>query len=182
MNQDQIIVQRVVEYEGKRYVYNGKSWRGESDFMNPPSGIIPHLNALIADQLAEDDDAITNPHDMIERASELRDMPGHLERSLRLAQRAHDMNPEDPGVACVLSSILRRKNRWDEAISVTDRVAHISHAPMLTSRAAAYCDLKQWPEALQCIRKALAISKGKDNGEALSVWQRIKSEAPHLFP
>ncbi len=171
---------QVVEYQGKSYVWTGSTWYGERDFLHPPSGIIHILNNLIKDVVNAADDSITDPREMIRLASELRDARGQLNRALRLARRANLMIPSDAATASVLSSILRLVNRPEEAISVTDQVAHAPFAPMLTSRAAAFCDLGQWQEALKCIRRALGISKGKNNGEALSVWQRIKSNAPQL--
>lgn len=174
-------MKQIVEYEGKRYVWTGTTWYGERDFMHPPSGIIHILNSLIADSVNEADDAITCPRELCRLASALRDSKGQLKRALRLAYRANQLAPDDAGIASVLSSILRLSNRSEEAIAITDKLEHVNYVPLLTSRPAAFCDLEQWPAALKCVRRALAISKGKDSGEALSVWQRIRANAPELI-
>lgn len=174
-------MKQVVEYQGKNYVWTGSTWYGEKDFLNPPSGIIPRLNDLIADANNILDDEMTDPREMIRLASALRDSKGQNKRALKLARKAYQLMPNDAPTASVLSSMLRVVNRPEEAIEVTDKLLHIPYPPMWTSRAAAFCDLEKWPDALSCIKRALAMSQGQKNGETFSVWQRIKSEAPQLF-
>ncbi|MCB0226529.1 MAG: hypothetical protein KDI02_22745, partial [Anaerolineae bacterium] len=53
-----------------------------------------------------------------------------------------------------------------------------NYSPLLTSRAAALCDLKRWEEAKKTIGRCLVISK---NETAFSVVNRIKAERPDLY-
>ena len=171
----------IVEYQGKRYVWAGVSWYGEKDFLNPPISIVHKLNALIEDSLNMDDESITDPRELCRLASELRDSGGQLKRALRLAHKANEMMSNDAGVASVLSSVLRAANRPSEAIAVTEKFAHEGCCSLLTSRAAALCDLGQWSEALKRVKRVFAITKGCSDVEALNVWCRIKANAPQLL-
>ena len=60
-------------------------------------------------------------------------------------------------VAAVLCSILREGGLPDEALALADQHRSSNYPPILTSRAAALCDLGRWEEALQQIRQVLAI-------------------------
>ena len=53
-----------------------------------------------------------------------------------------------------------------------------THVPLLTTRAAAYCDLKLWEQAKKIIGKALAIEESE---EAFMVVKRIKAARPEIY-
>ena len=86
-------------------------------------------------------------------------------------------------VKVVQERYLRRCNKPAEALEVADRFSKDRYPPILTSRAAALCDLDRWEEGLKQIRQVLAIfhATGNDPGEALSVFGRIKADKPHLL-
>ena len=54
--------------------------------------------------------------------------------------------------------------------------AMMSHA-LLTSAAAAYCDLKEYENALRCCRRAYKHLNGQYNSNLSAVWGRIKKES-----
>ena len=169
-----------ITMNGKPYIWDGSRWYGAMDYLEPPAAIICQLNALMADQFAAEDEAVTEPQEQLSLAHRAQ-KAGQIGRALRFAHRAFQARPDDAGTAAVLSSILRKAQRPEEALEVGDRFRASSYRPILTSRAAALCDLERWDEALQQIRQVFAIDKGKGSEEALLVWHRIVAAAPELL-
>ena len=171
-----------VTLEGVRYVWTGTRWYGANDHITPPLMIIAQLNALIADLVREEDDAITDPDELLWQAKDAQEV-GQLPRALRLAQRAYAARPGHAGTAAVLSSVLRDLHRPKEAWAVADCFTSSNYPPILTSRAAALCDLGRWEEALRQTRQVLAInfSSHTKSEEALGVYARIKANASWLL-
>ena len=172
-----------VSFDEKQYTWDGDHWYRDADFMRPPQAIERRLNELISGQVAADDAEVTDLRELVRRAQRAR-LLDHLDRALELARRAHNLNRGHIGAATVLCSILRELNHPAEAILVANSYRNSSYAPILTSRAAALCDLGRWEEGLCQIRQVLAISmRRKDSGssEALAVHARIRSNAPELF-
>lgn len=169
-----------ITLNGKDYVWDGRRWYGARDYLEPPESIICKLNMLMEPYFAAQDEAITKPQEMISLAKQTREA-GQLERALRLARRAFQACPNDPGTAAVLSGILRKAQRPEEALEVGDRFRDSSYKPILTSRAAALCDLERWDEALRQIRQVFAIGGGRGDEESFLVWNRIIAAAPELL-
>jgi hypothetical protein len=63
--------------------------------------------------------------------------------------------------------------------SLPNRFLPTDNGPLLTSRAAAFCDLGRWEEARRSVGRALAISGGSE--EAFMVVKRIKQHRPDLY-
>ena len=68
-------------------------------------------------------------------------------------------------------------------ISKKDKYRSILSNPLLTSLAAAYCDVKNYRMALYCAKKAYEMQGGKIGykNELSLVYERIRKEAPELF-
>jgi len=62
---------------------------------------------------------------------------------------------------------------------VTEGLKHLSSPVLLTTRAAALCDLERWEEAKRAVGAALAMGKG--DPEAFNVVSRIKSNRLDLY-
>ena len=180
-NKKNLSAEITVTHEGKKYTWNGKCWYG-SDFIKPTTVIIAELNNLAKNEFAAYDASISDSDELLDVARRLRE-GGQYSRALKLAQRALKINPNNDRVAVIVCSILRLMNRSDEALKLADTFVRrgSTYLPLLTSRAAALCDLNRWSEALRQIRQVLAKSHGKHVGEAQLVWSRIKSYAPKLF-
>jgi len=166
---------------GKRYTWTGKRWYGP-DFLEPPKTVIAELDALAAPRFDADDAALSDVQELLDAAKNLEDA-GHDARALNLARKALARDPDHHGAAPVVMSILRKTGRSEEALVLADGFvsAGTKYPPLLTSRAAALCDLGRWDEALRQIRQVFAIGGGKGDAESLSVWSRIKAAAPELI-
>jgi hypothetical protein len=169
-----------ITLNGKHFVWDGSRWYGARDYLEPPASVICKLNALMEDQFAAEDEAVTEPQELLSMSKRIQEA-GQLGRALRFARRSFQARPDDAGTAAVLSSILRKAQRPEEALDVGDRFRASSYRPILTSRAAALCDLERWDEALRQIRQVFAIGEGKGSEEALLVWNRIAAAAPELL-
>jgi predicted Zn-dependent protease len=165
------------ELDGKVYVWTGSRWYGKRDFVTPPAVTINRLNRLVGDA---QDAKVVDPDEMVKRAQYAREH-GQVPRALRLLRRAAAVRPGHVGTAAVLCSTLRQAGQPAEALKVAERHGASPYQPLLTSRAAALCDLGRWEEAHRLIRRVIATTKGKPAEEALSVRIRIRSNAPQLF-
>ena len=69
--------------------------------------------------------------------------------------------------------------RPEEALIATERARATGYLPLLTSRAAALCDLESWEDAKAELSRVLAVGKSP---EAFAVVRRIKASRPDLYP
>ena len=168
------------ELGGKTYVWTGSRWYGKRDFRTPPVDVVNRLNKLIEGQLETQDAKLTDPEDMVRLAQSAREH-GQLRRSIRLLEMAMAARPGHLGAATVLCSALRQDSRPSDALACTARFATVDYQPLLTSRAAAMCDLGEWENAYRAIGRVIAMSGGRSSQEALNVRSRIKANAPELF-
>lgn len=171
-----------VELDGQPYVWNGRRWRGAENRQVPPTHIVQSLNRLRrrASRLA--DEIQVDPHRLLNVAIQVR-AAGDSVRAERLARRVLAIQPGNGVAAAIVSSLLRGKGSPKAALAVGNHFRASNDPPVLTSRAAALCDLRRWDEALEQICEVLAIESAQGGGsdEALAVCGRIKARAPHLF-
>jgi tetratricopeptide (TPR) repeat protein len=166
-----------IRFNEKDYVWTGRGWYEARTFLIPPEVIIRQLNAQLQEELESEDTAIVNSVTLTERASAARDTL-QFARAETLVRRALTVAPGDQAALAVLCSILRVRGRPQQALDETDAFKRVSHPPLLTSRAAALCDLKKWEDAKKEIGRALAIQESE---EAFNVVRRIKAVRPDLY-
>ncbi len=173
-----------VPFEDNEYVWDGKKWFDRNTFLEPPEAIVSKLHALSANQLSAQDETITDIDELLQRANHAH-KHGQIKRALKLARLIHAQRPKHVETVAMLCGILRTVNRPEKALLLADRFRYSNYSPILTSRASALCDLGRWKEGLKQIRQAIAIeSKSKKSSrslEALSVYNRIRDNAPDLF-
>ena len=166
-----------VELEGKSYMWNGSAWHEATTFLSPPSMIIAKLNNCLSDALEEADENITDIHLLIKRAVNARNWLQYS-RSERLARRILELEPSNQSALAILCATLRARGFAQKALAETDDYKSLPYPVLLTSRAAALCDLGRWEEAKKAVGRSLAISK---SAEAYNVVNRIKAEKPDLY-
>src|SRR6266446_5628259 len=135
-------VTRTVVYEGERYKWDGIRWLTDS-YLIVSEVVAARLNECYAEMIEADDMAITDIQQLLDRAKMARDAKS-LTRAKRLVERVLRANPHHLGAAAVLSSVLREQLAPDQALAVADRFPGCRYTPLLTSRAAALCDLGRW--------------------------------------
>lgn len=166
-----------IELDGKRYVWTGDGWYEAEMFLEPPQVVVRQLNKLLTEELEQEDANISDVYILLERASRAREALQH-HRAEKLARQCLKLAPGSHAALAVLCAALRAKGQPQRAIEETDEYSDTTHLPLLTSRAAALCDLRRWEEAKRIIGRALAIGKSE---EAFSVMRRIKAERPDLY-
>ena len=173
-----------VTFEGNNYTWDGKKWFDAKKFIEPPKAVASKLHALSANQMSAQDEAITDIDELLRRAKQAQEN-GQIKRALKLARLIHAQKPKHVEAVTMLCSILRTVNQPEKALLLADRFRSSNYSPILISRASALCDLNRWEEGLKQIRQVLAVEttskKSSGNPEALSVFSRIKDNAPDLF-
>lgn len=169
----------VFQLDGRRYVWTGKTWHDERTFIKPPLSILIRLNGLMRKQLEKKDDLIVDIQELLETAKVARNSD-NPERAIRLLERVLASDPKHAGALAVLCSTYRGTRRPEAALEAANRAPESNYPPLITTRAAALCDLGRWSEALSMIRRAIASSPSRSEAANL-VYSRIKAEAPHLF-
>ena len=168
---------RRVELDGQEYIWIDSEWFDARTYISPPQVIVRQLNALIERELASEDALISNAAVLIARASAARDAEQY-HRAETLVRRALFLAPDNCAAAAVLCSILRATSRPQQALRETAKFKSDHHPALLTSRAAAFCDLHKWEEAKREVGQALAIATSE---EAFQVVHRIKAARPDLY-
>jgi tetratricopeptide (TPR) repeat protein len=169
---------KAVSLDGKTYIWNGTSWYEEKTFLTPPEATIRRLNVELQQQLAlEMEQDTDDPIDLIRRASRAREA-GHYSAAERSVRKALELEPGDQAALAVLCSVLRARGHPQQALDETEGFTNPAHPPLLTSRAAALCDLGRWEDAKHEVGRALAVGQSE---EAFSVVHRIKAARPELY-
>ena len=159
------------------YEWNGTSWYEANTFKVPPQVIQNNLNARLYPILEQEDDQITNLHELLERAEQAKE-DKQYHRSEKLVRRALASSPNHLGARAILSSCLRATGRAQQALDETEFFKYESYPPLLSSRAAALCDLERWEEAKRVIGRVLAM---EGSPEAFLIVQRVKNAKPNLY-
>lgn len=169
--------QKKVELDGKEYTWTGSEWFETRTCLCPPEIVARRLNALLDKELEREDLATSNVQILLTNASTARDAM-QFRRAERLARRVLELAPSHLGALAILCSTLRAIGHPKQALEETHAYRKMDYAPLLTSRAAAYCDLKYWDAAKKEIGHALAVQTSE---EAFNVVKRIKAARPDLY-
>lgn len=150
--------------DGSTYEWNGSAW----------VDVATHLRAAAGAELRAIEAAIAGFDALLSAAMNAK-AAGDFPRADRLLARALAIRPAHEGALCVLCSLRRLQQDPERGLEETAAVGATSrYAPLLTSRAAALCDLGRWEEAGRQIEVVLAMGNVSD--EALAVVKRIQSE------
>jgi predicted Zn-dependent protease len=170
---------RAFDLEGVAYRWDGWRWRPLEGRDTPPKDVLRRLNHLRMQAERQSEHDSTDVSMLVGLAIRARksDAAGRAER---FARRILALDPENGIAAAILSSVLREKGRPKEALEIAERFKDSSHAAVLTSRAAALCDVKRWGEALEQIERVIQIElngQGFNSEEALAVHGRIQGNS-----
>lgn len=162
-----------IALDGTTYVWDGKRWYQTRTFLTPPTATVYKLHFLLMQALQEEDHNVSDLNDLLSRARQAEDALQH-ERAGGIARRVLKAEPRHPAAAEVLCSALRGMNQPSQALKETQALKDIDYVPLLVSRAAAFCDLEKWPEAMNEVTRA----REAGGGELVAlVAKRIKGKA-----
>lgn len=166
-----------ITYKGVQYTWTGESWYETKTFVRPCQALTRELNRELSGYLVIEDLKCNDPQQLRRMASKARDAMQY-QRAEKLAQKALKLRPGDLPTLTVLSSIYRAEGKPQKAVDITESYQFANSCALLTTRAAALCDLGRWHEAKKTISRAIAI---RNSGEALNVRARIKAACPELY-
>jgi len=166
-----------IELDGKRYVWTGGGWYEAETFLKPPQVVVRRLNELVTKELEQEDADISDVFILLARARTAREAQQY-HRAERLARQCLRLDPHNQAALAVLCAVLRARGQPQRALDETEAYSGTTHPPLLTSRAAALCDLNRWEEAKTTIGRALAIGESE---EAFNVMHRVKANRPDLY-
>ena len=170
-----------VEYNGSIYKRVGGKWV-DKNYMVVPDILQHNLNTQYSRQLDYDNMSVER---LIQLGADFKET-----QSLALAERCFRKAAEKATVSQIgrilpsLTSIYRQIGKPQSAIDLLTYASKkhggsVISAALMTSAAAAYCDLKQYKLAKKACDRAFAIGGGKASGELTAVYGRIRKEAPN---
>jgi tetratricopeptide (TPR) repeat protein len=167
-----------MEWEGRKYVLSPEGFFDAHTFLKPPELIHQHLKAAYVRELrlvVQKEQGVP----ALLKHSGLAKKLGYFDLAEEITERALSAEPKNRFGIARLSSILRAKGQPHKALAAIARIPEGIHDhQILTSKAAALCDLERLPEADRVIRRALGMLKGRprlEATEALSVFRRIQN-------
>jgi tetratricopeptide (TPR) repeat protein len=167
-----------VEWEGQKYVLSESGFYNARTFLRPPEAVQQHLKSAYAQQLKQASENERNLTSLLNYSGIAKKL-GYLNLALKFVERVLVSEPRNGFAVARASSILRAKGQPQKALAVTNRIPENQQGHvLLTTRAAALCDLGHYHEAMTVIRRALALLRGRpkiEATEALSVYGRIRS-------
>lgn len=161
-----------IDLERKTYIWDGNRWYHSKTFVTPPRVDIVKLDSLLMKAIEEEDRSISNIDDLLDRARKAGEAL-QFERVGQIALRILKLEPGHGAAATLLCSALRAQNRPAQALKATQSMKDSDYAPLLISRAAAFCDLERWQEALDEVTRAQAVGGRK---LATQVVRRIRTK------
>jgi tetratricopeptide (TPR) repeat protein len=172
-----------ISYEGRTYAWTGKKWVDVETFSNPAAGTVNRLNAILLPRLKEEDEKITDFDQLLSRAKDAKAQTQYG-RAVGLARRALQLSPGNLWAVTVLCSCLRALGKPEEALRESAPFKNEIFPPIITTRAAAFCDLKRWEEAKIEISRVFSIQRKHELWQypmASRVLNRIKIAKPEWF-
>lgn len=169
-----------VELDGGIYVKDQRGWT-DSKYTVPPRAIQHKLNAIMnscIDRLFTVDTG--NVDELLERVDEEKEAL-NLDIAEDYVRKAIGLNPKNFEAYAKLCSVLRANGRPEQALKETEKFRSGKNFSLLTSRAAAMCDLDLYEKAKKELGPVLARAKGESKMIALMVVNRIKKEAPWVY-
>ena len=169
-----------MEFEGRKYKrYNG-NWI-DSDYVIAPLIVQEALDKRYAKSLSLEQFSVK---ELVALADDFKNNESYLlaEKHYREALSRPNIEWNDRKyIYPRLTSCLRLLDRPQEAVDLYWKIKKkygntMMTDGLLTSVAAAYCDLKQYDEARKRANQAHAMVNGKSSPELISVYARIKKQ------
>jgi len=165
-------------YKGRKYTRNGSKWV-DADCMVVHQTLQMELNEIYKRSL---DFSVYSVTELIAEGDKFKESGSYLE-AVNFYEKALD-NADRESTAYILpriTSCYRKCHLSNKAISLFSRVKErfgedIITPVLLTSAAAAYCDMHEYEKALICARRAYKGFDGKADDSLMRVFKRIDKE------
>lgn len=166
-----------IEHNGKIYNKYNRLWVDEN-YITIPTSMQNELNYAYFKSL---DTENLDVEDLIKLGDDFKEIESYalaIDVYLLVSQKGSEKQVGK--ILPRITSCYRKLNRPDLVIDILTMAKkkfgkNILTPVLLTSAAAAYCDLNKFEEAKQCCDYAFAMSKGKGSFELAMVYKRINS-------
>ena len=167
-----------IVYQGITYRRTGKDWSDMQGFIVHES-LQKELNAIYVETI---DLFSLSVVEAIEHGDKFKSSSSYA-LALRFYEYAADRASERD-LAVILPRMTACYRKQGHPQKVIDLLEYASKkfgrkmisSALLTSAAAAYCDLREYEKAKKCCNRAFAASGGKGSGELSLVYKRIRKE------
>lgn len=168
-----------IEYQGKKYKRVGNKWTDSSNCV-VPEGLQRDLNFAY---LQSHDISDMSVKELIAEGDKFKDSTSYF-YAIRCYERAAEICSKRTLQFLLprLSSCYRKKKTPQKTVEMfamaKSKYGEDFITPvLLTTVAAAYCDLKEYENAMRCCKWAMKKNDGELEPALLSVYARIKKEA-----
>ena len=172
------------EYEGKLYVKNGAKWADRSGAIAP----IAIQNALNKLSFEETDLSTMSYAEAKEEGDKYKESESyslairHYEQAFSVAETYRQASTLLPRI----TSCYRKLHHPEKVIEILAEAKRnfgeqILNEALLTSAAAAYCDMDQPENALRCCRHAYAMLKTKGSGRTSIELHNVYARASYMI-
>lgn len=165
---------KTVEFNGKRYTLTRSGWIDNHSYVQVDIHLSRQLDRVAAALYGPA--ALYDIDDLLNQAKNAQ-AEDQLVRAEQLVRQALRVNRQHLGAHAMLCSVLRERGLPEQALRETAAMGTSSYPPLRTSRAAAYCDLGEWTQAMQELRPVLAAG---GSPQATLILQRIRAEQSTL--
>ncbi|NOK60942.1 MAG: hypothetical protein GFH27_549289n76 [Chloroflexi bacterium AL-W] len=169
--------EKTVEFNGKKYILTRVGWVDTNTHLRVDVSTSRKLYKAAARAEGSYRNAILNPANLLDQARRDRE-DKRLFQAEQLVRQVLSLDSNYVGAQALLCGILRDRGLPQAALDATVHARRLSDHALLTSRAAAYCDLRCWDEAVLELKPVLAA--GGDSESFRIVW-RIKDECPEAY-
>ena len=168
------------EYNGKTYTRNGSKWVDDSNMVVPT-----YLQNILNTLLYQEQDMSKVSYEDAKREGDKAKQSGSFTLAVKYYRQAIDAADKDSQVAYILPRITSCYRKINQPGKVIELLAdmkekygeEIINEALLTSAAAAYCDMDEPHNAIRCCRwayKILRIKTGDYSIELSNVFERAK--------
>lgn len=172
-----MVANRTIVLEGIKYEYTAYGWVEVETGIQASILITLQLTRLAAAHIRQEQAAPIDIDQTLQAASNAQ-ANHELLKAERFIRQVLKQDNLHLGAYAMLCAVLRDRKCPQQALEEAAGVAVASYPPLLTSRAAALCDLERWEEAKHEIARVLAMGGSE---EAFKVMRRIKQARPDLY-
>lgn len=162
------------EWDDRKYFLSNGAFYDAKTFLKAPITIADQLRGIYRQHQQQVCRTVRSVPLLIKYAREAKEM-GSLKLAEELTERALATEPRNPYAIALLSSVFRNQRQPRKAVEITNDLPNTCQtAAVLTSRAAALCDLGMSAEAERTIRKVLHILRNAPRIEATEAFAVLR--------
>ena len=163
-----------LEWDDRKYFLSNGAFYDAKTFLRASTAIADQLRCIYRQRQQQVCQTVRSVALLIKYAREAKEL-GSLKLAEELTERALATEPRNPYAIALLSSVFRNQGQPRKAVEIINDLPETCQtAAVLTSRAAALCDLGMSAEAERIIRKVLYILRDAPRIEATEAFAVLR--------